>query len=129
MDLNVSCFFKNKILLASNIWFLFYRIHLPVLCYQNVCESEITVVLIESNNICINHTYSWAGRGCSLGAYAYEFPEPTGACSRPAGGLEHACVIHAVAKRKSSAEVDLSVLYSPLFGMIKIKQPAMIIAF
>ena len=42
MDLNVSWFLKNKILIASNIWFLFYWIHLPVLIKM---LSEITVVL------------------------------------------------------------------------------------
>ena len=91
--------------------------------------TEITVVLIESNNICINHAHSCEGRGCSLGANASEFPEPTGACSRPADGLKHACAIHAVVKCKRSALVNSAVPYPSYLKLIKIKQLAIVIAF
>ena len=68
--------------------------------------SEITVVLsptIYASTILI------AELGC--GAFASEFPEPTGACSTPVGGRKHACVMHAVVKCKSSAVVDPFVPY------------------
>ena len=60
------------------------------------------------------------GWGCSLGAYASEFQEPTGACSRPAGGLKHRCVMHVVAKCKSRAVVDPAVPYSTHLKLLKL---------
>ena len=69
--------------------------------------SEITVVLIESNNIYINHTHSWARMGC----ICLWVSGAQGACSTPVGGLNHACVMHAVVKCKSSATVDAFVPY------------------
>ena len=111
--INGPCFlmvfiFKIKILLAFNIWFFSIEFIFP--SYVTKMLSKGTVVLIESNNICINHTHSWPWRGCSLGAYASEFPEPTGACSRPAGAWSKACMSYTCSfKCKSSAVVDTAV--------------------
>ena len=50
--------------------------------------------------------------------YASEFPEPTGACSRPSGGLKH------VTKCKISAVVDPAVSYTSYLELLKIMQVA-----
>ena len=92
--------------------FDFFTIELIFPSYVIKILSEIIIVLIQSNNIYINHTNTWAGRGCSLGAYASEFLEPTGDCSRPAGGLKHVIIIHAGAKCKISTVVDPTVSYT-----------------
>ena len=57
------------------------------------------------------------------------FPEPTGACFRPADGLKHACAIHAVVKCKRSEVVNSAVPYPSYLKLIKIKQLAIVIAF
>ena len=80
-------FFKIKFCLLLIFDFLSIEFIFP--SYVIKIFSEIRMVLIESKNIYINHTHSWARTGCSLDAYVSESPEHTGACSKPVVGLKH----------------------------------------
>ena len=84
-------------------------------------------VLIESNNILSTILIAELGGGAPW--VHMHIPEPTGACSRPAGGLKHACVMHVVTKCKSSAVQWIPLYPIPLVWNDKIKQLAIITAF
>ena len=55
--------------------------------------------------------------GCSPGANVSEFPELTGAFSRPASGLTHVIIIHAV----TEAIVDPAVPYTSHLELLKLR--------
>ena len=77
----VSWFFLNKILFA--VMFDFFSNEFICPSYVIKMFREITVVLsptIYASTIFIAETG---------GGAPFEFPKPTGACSRPPGGLQH----------------------------------------
>ena len=95
----------------------FYPIEFILLSYVIKILSEITIVLIESNQIYINHTHSWARKGCSLDAYPSAFPDPTRVCSKPVCGIKHVLYMHLLNVRAVQwSHCTLSLL----FGIIKI---------